>query len=462
MARFGARDLALFLPADQIGDNPYKVEDEINVNELNTFKPNLDPSKATKRYFKGQAPEWIDESKSVDYVLDKSHREEKVDRRLSRITEINPQANSEKRKRRIYEAEVIIDEEIPQTKQEVIDETYDKDIEQSDDDDIAKRRARVREKQSKTFQITQEMTMSKPSSEIVIKKESESEYETDTDASDDSEEYGVQLLRPVFVPKHHRETIKEQQLLLEKQAHAESQNKLHVEEKKQKARLEVANSLRKMDEKREMDMAATTEVDSDGGLPDDSDDPLHDEVEYQLWRVREIQRLKRESEIYEANLLEQQNLERRKAMTEEEKYQEDVLLGKFKEKEKKKWKFLQKYYHKGVFYMDEDSIAASKKGAVVKSSYEMDQNQSLPDARLREYDEPTLEDRYNREALPKVLQVKNFGKRGRTKYTHLVDQDTTVFQNNDNLTVDKNIMSKYLQKRSGVGGIEDLGRKRKN
>ena len=40
--------------------------------------------------------------------------------------------------------------------------------------------------------------------------------------------------------------------------------------------------------------------------------------------------------------------------------------------------------------------------------------------------EPTLENRIDKEKLPEVLQVKNFGKRGRTNYTHLLDQDTTI------------------------------------
>ena len=45
----------------------------------------------------------------------------------------------------------------------------------------------------------------------------------------------------------------------------------------------------------------------------------------------------------------------------------------------------------------------------------------------RDITAPTLEDHFDKTVLPKVMQVKNFGRSGRTKYTHLVDQDTTEF-----------------------------------
>jgi hypothetical protein len=72
-----------------------------------------------------------------------------------------------------------------------------------------------------------------------------------------------------------------------------------------------------------------------------------------------------------------------------------IGVGKFAadEKDKNKMRFMQKYYHKGVFYMDEDST------------------KDEGDVRNKKFNEPTLDDNFNKEQLPTVLQVKNFGKR---------------------------------------------------
>lgn len=43
----------------------------------------------------------------------------------------------------------------------------------------------------------------------------------------------------------------------------------------------------------------------------------------------------------------------------------------------------------------------------------------------RSFAAPTEYDLINKQALPKVMQVKNFGRSGQTKYTHLLDQDTS-------------------------------------
>ena len=55
----------------------------------------------------------------------------------------------------------------------------------------------------------------------------------------------------------------------------------------------------------------------------------------------------------------------------------------------------------------------------------------------RNFAEPTLEDHFDKTILPKVMQVKNFGMAGRTKYTHLVDQDTSNLLQNPWGTDDK-------------------------
>eukprot|EP00042_Codosiga_hollandica_P050603 m.607621 g.607621 ORF g.607621 m.607621 type:complete len:173 (+) comp58119_c2_seq35:1192-1710(+) len=110
------------------------------------------------------------------------------------------------------------------------------------------------------------------------------------------------------------------------------------------------------------------------------------------------ERIKRDKEKH------QLERERLKSMTEAEIAAELLSRAKVVDnvKVKGKFKFLQKYYHRGAFYLDKEE-----------------------DVLKRDVTLPTLEDHFNKTVLPKVMQVKNFGRHGRTKYTHLLDQDTT-------------------------------------
>ena len=141
------------------------------------------------------------------------------------------------------------------------------------------------------------------------------------------------------------------------------------------------------------------------GFDDINTDDENDEVEYETWKVRELRRLKRDREEREAFMKEQQELERFRNLTEDEKRAEMKVNPKeiTNKAVKGKYKFMQKYYHRGAFYIDEEE-------SVLK----------------RDVSHATLEDKFDKTVLPKVMQVKNFGRSGRTKYTHLVDQVKSI------------------------------------
>lgn len=260
--------------------------------------------------------------------------------------------------------------------------------------------------------------------------ESSSGDEDEYSSSEESEEEMHQ--KPVFVRKEHRMTIKEQEMQQLKEEKLLEKKKQQEEERKNQTRVMVAESIRKTEEQ----STHFDDADSDAGLPDDTDD-IDDEVEYEAWKVREMARLTRDAEEREEAIIEKTELLRRRNMTDEERMEEDRKLGLLKdnaEEEKPKWKFMQKYHHRGAFYMDESSLKKDD------------------DVRKKDYaSQPTMWDKVNMENLPVVMQVKNFGKRGRTKYTHLADQDTTVRDKKRvDVRPDARLMDKYLNKRSGV------------
>jgi len=155
-------------------------------------------------------------------------------------------------------------------------------------------------------------------------------------------------------------------------------------------------------------------------------DDENEEAEYESWKLRELKRVKRDREEREARQKERDEVEALANMTAEERH--SALRNNPRkvtnEKVKGKHKFMQKYYHRGAFFMEKDE-----------------------DIYSRDFAAPTLDDHFDKTVLPKVMQVKNFGRSGRTKYTHLVDQDTTNFESPWSL--DSSSTNKFMSNRGG-------------
>jgi len=82
-------------------------------------------------------------------------------------------------------------------------------------------------------------------------------------------------------------------------------------------------------------------------------DDENDELEYEAWKIRELKRVKRDKEEKDQLDKERLEIDRLRNLTEEQRRQEQRNKPKqiTNKAIKGKYKFLQKYYHRGAFYL---------------------------------------------------------------------------------------------------------------
>lgn len=209
--------------------------------------------------------------------------------------------------------------------------------------------------------------------------------------------------RPVFVPKTARHTISE------REAEQARQAALYDEEQARRdrhvvARTLVADYLHRDAATEEQRKKAELAADNNPLSLDDTDG-LDPEMELQEWRLRELQRLKRDKEEGERFEREHAELAQTRALSEADRRRIDAeKLAEWEAKPRQEYRFMQKYYHAGAFYQDSGEPVLHRDASA-----------------------PTLGDRANKELLPESMQVRDYGKRSRSKWTHLTAEDTTAF-----------------------------------
>ncbi|CAG8478178.1 642_t:CDS:2 [Ambispora gerdemannii] len=282
--------------------------------------------------------------------VDFSEREVASDRRLQRLKEAREDASFQpidRRRRHEVKAET--------SEIHINEEDTSQDVEE-DENDIALRRKHIRNRAIEQRRIEEEK----------LKAEEEAERTLSEDKEEEAEEA-------------ERKKIEE------------------IENRKKETHAILAEKIQK-------DMLNEVKEESSVLKEVDDTDGIDEQAEYEAWKLRELKRIKRDKEERRAREKEQEEIERRRNMSEEQRLKEDMerVRKQQEEKPKGKYKFLQKYYHKGAFYLDPS-----------ESIYK------------RDYTEATPDETAHKELLPKVMQVKNFGRAGQTKWTHLADQDTS-------------------------------------
>lgn len=285
-------------------------------------------------------------------------------------------------------------------------------FEDEDEDEIALRRDLCRERKRAQMHAAGE-------EEVLPRVDAEDEEPDDhsgedvAPVSEAEEEYAdAAVAKPVFVSHRDRITVKEREKLEEEEKERKEREEQRKQQRKQDTHRIVVEVVR-----REIEQLQNVTGDSDEDLPSDNDEENEAE-EYERWKVREIHRIKAYREEREKWQREKDDILRRRNLTDDQRKREDLAAAMANRKaEEVKWRFLQKYYHKGAFFMD-----TAEKGRTKEALYD------------RDYGHATGEDKFDKTTMPQVMQVKNFGKMGRVKWTHLVKEDTTAKATEDAFT----------------------------
>ncbi|SPO39608.1 uncharacterized protein PSFLO_05089 [Pseudozyma flocculosa] len=247
-------------------------------------------------------------------------------------------------------------------------------------------------------------------SEPQVKQESSSgEYESDSEEGESSEEEEEEeevkpMLKPVFVSKRQREAQASAPgtdpaaptaapgTATTSDASAAAAEAALLARRQESHALAAARIRAELAEKEHQETKPDLD-DTDGKDPD---------AEFQAWRIRELERIKRDREALEEKRREKDEIERRREMPEEERLKEDMERAQKSREDKKRGQqgFMQRYYHKGGFFQDMDILK-------------------------RDYSAPTESEAIDKTKLPKIMQVRNYGQAKRSKWTHLANEDTS-------------------------------------
>lgn len=280
-----------------------------------------------------------------------------------------------------------------------------------DDEDVDDRRARLKslllERQAERMNSESADRGPGPSRGVafsnMVDNQDEEDEEEEEEEEEESEEETV-TIRPTFVKKSQRSTLKDEETLA-KEAEEEKLKEEAAEAQRREQTKEMLAAESAREEEAKLDLV--------DGLIEDIEKLDDADHEYELWKVRELTRLKRDKEAENKLDAEREGVEERKGWSDERVMRERKAeqreareRGEVTDEPKqyRERKVMQRYYHKGAFFQ-EDMAKLSQ---------------------THDWEAPTGEDNwFNRTSELDSVKYKKYGSVKNVKTSSLREQDTT-------------------------------------